>query len=351
MSVLPTTRRTQRTALAAISTVVASLAFTGSALASGPTVDYVAGNPKCADVAAGYKAFKFESPRGSMQGSGFTVNVTGKTFTWSAAEGVDVVIVKGGPNANVYRYSPESTGGSGLHAPVNPSNGQFYGLSHIEFCYDTDTPKPPPPPKECEKASDMKADGTPCTPPPPPVECEKASDMKADGTPCTPVKECEQASGMKADGTPCTPPKECEQANGMKADGTPCTPKKQDDPKPVSVTVPSRTSVLGQRGVIGVRAAAAMQAPRRCVSRAFTQVVTGRGIRRVTLSVNGRVVGQMRGTTRRRTMRIDPSRFRGDVLRITARTTFVAGATNRRARTLRVTALRCAQAPTIRFAG
>jgi hypothetical protein len=185
----------------------------------------------------------------------------------------------------------------------------------------------------------MKNEGTPCTPAPP--ECQKASDMKKDGTPCTPEppkKECENAAAMKNDGTPCTP----------KQDDP---PKKQDDPKPVSVTVPSKTTVLGKRGVVGVLAAANMQAPRRCVSRSFTQVVTGRGLRRVTLSVNGRVVGTMRGSGRRVTMKIDPRKFRGDVLRITARATFVLSARNRRARTLRVTALRCAQAPAIRFAG
>src|SRR5687768_14508956 len=135
MSVHPTNHRTRRASLATTIAVLASLASAGVASAA-PTVDYVAGNPKCADVAAGYKAFKFESPRGSMQGSGFTVNVSGKTFSWSSAEGVDVVIVKGGPNANVYRYSPESTGDTGLQAPKNPSSGQPYGLSHIEFCFD-----------------------------------------------------------------------------------------------------------------------------------------------------------------------------------------------------------------------
>jgi hypothetical protein len=61
----------------------------------------------------------------------------GQVFDWMSNIGVDVVIVKGGPNSNVYTYDPESTGDTGLHAPVNPS-GMFAGLSHISFCYDVE---------------------------------------------------------------------------------------------------------------------------------------------------------------------------------------------------------------------
>jgi LPXTG-motif cell wall-anchored protein len=71
-----------------------------------------------------------------------TVDVTdtadGPVFSWTSNIGVDVVIVKGGPNSNVYTYDPESTGDTGLHAPVNPNNDKFFGLSHISFCYDED---------------------------------------------------------------------------------------------------------------------------------------------------------------------------------------------------------------------
>lgn len=44
------------------------------------------------------------------------------------------VVVKGGPNANFYDYTPDGTDAdTGLHAPVGP-NGRWSGLSHIEFC-------------------------------------------------------------------------------------------------------------------------------------------------------------------------------------------------------------------------
>jgi hypothetical protein len=63
----------------------------------------------------------------------------GQVFDWTSNIGVDAVIAKGGPNSNVYTYSPESTGDTGLHAPTNAS-GKFAGLSHISFCYDVEAP-------------------------------------------------------------------------------------------------------------------------------------------------------------------------------------------------------------------
>jgi hypothetical protein len=62
---------------------------------------------------------------------------------------VDQVIVKGGPNANVYTYSPEETSDTGLHTPFNENSGSNYGLSHVLFCYDSEgTPTPTPTPTE-----------------------------------------------------------------------------------------------------------------------------------------------------------------------------------------------------------
>jgi len=45
------------------------------------------------------------------------------------------VIVKGGPNASFFDYRPDGDDAdTGLHAPINPMNGGFYGLSHFVFC-------------------------------------------------------------------------------------------------------------------------------------------------------------------------------------------------------------------------
>ncbi|HJU57155.1 MAG TPA: SpaA isopeptide-forming pilin-related protein [Actinomycetota bacterium] len=62
----------------------------------------------------------------------------GPVFDFSSNIGVDSVFVKGGNNGNLYTYDPpaEATADTGLHAPVNPNNDLFFGLSHISFCYD-----------------------------------------------------------------------------------------------------------------------------------------------------------------------------------------------------------------------
>ena len=69
----------------------------------------------------------------------------GQVFDWTSNIGVDQVIVKGGNASNVYTYNPESTGDTGLHAPVNAS-GNFAGLSHVSFCYDAGEPPTTAPP-------------------------------------------------------------------------------------------------------------------------------------------------------------------------------------------------------------
>lgn len=71
----------------------------------------------------------------------------GPSFDWNIASDslVDVlpgIFVKGGNNGNWYDYSgfTDVSGGGAtfdgfLHAPVNPNNGKFFGLSHVSFCY------------------------------------------------------------------------------------------------------------------------------------------------------------------------------------------------------------------------
>src|SRR5687768_17173915 len=126
MSASPTTHIT-RIAFAIACTIVASLAFTGAASANSPTITQVDGNPTCAGVGGGTELFKLEPvsskkfSRGSFGGE--VIVRHGQTFDFTTISPVDIVIVKGGDTANVYRYSPETKSGSGLHAPVNPSNG------------------------------------------------------------------------------------------------------------------------------------------------------------------------------------------------------------------------------------
>jgi hypothetical protein len=64
-----------------------------------------------------------------------TTNVSGNTLTsWSSTLSIDAVIVKGGPDANVYVYSPEAFSDTNLTTP-----GGDFGVSHVEFCYDYET--------------------------------------------------------------------------------------------------------------------------------------------------------------------------------------------------------------------
>jgi hypothetical protein len=64
----------------------------------------------------------------------------GQVVDWTANIGVDAVIARGGPDSNLYLYSPEATADTGLHAPVNLANGQYFGLTSISFCYGVAPP-------------------------------------------------------------------------------------------------------------------------------------------------------------------------------------------------------------------
>lgn len=63
-------------------------------------------------------------------------------FDWEALNGrVFIIVVKGGPDAHKYDYGANGeTSDTGLHSPVNPNNGKYYGLSHISFCYEPGEP-------------------------------------------------------------------------------------------------------------------------------------------------------------------------------------------------------------------
>jgi hypothetical protein len=123
------------------------------ALVGAATPVYCQGNPKCSDIGCNLQtctgsgcpgeSFKIDgSPFGGIHDISGTVcyvdiemfNSTHFTFT-SDAE-IYAVIVKGGPNSNVYFYDPPVYSDSELlSTPVNPANGKYYDVSHIEFCY------------------------------------------------------------------------------------------------------------------------------------------------------------------------------------------------------------------------
>jgi hypothetical protein len=105
---------------------------------------FVADNPSCTDLgySFGFKPQPEPPPTGDygFPNTNLTVSISsdGTYFDWTSDLGVDAVIVKGGPNANLYVYDPpqESLGDDGLHSPINPNNDEPFAISHIEFCYD-----------------------------------------------------------------------------------------------------------------------------------------------------------------------------------------------------------------------
>ncbi|HEX5716629.1 MAG TPA: hypothetical protein VF179_10750 [Thermoanaerobaculia bacterium] len=119
--------------------LAACLAMPGRADATDVTPIFVAGNPSCTALGFAF-GFKVDPPNAgtySIDGiNTVTVTTDGVFFDWSSTLGMDAVISKGGPNANVYVYNPERTSDTGLHSPINPNNGNPFGLSHIEFCFD-----------------------------------------------------------------------------------------------------------------------------------------------------------------------------------------------------------------------
>lgn len=111
--------------------------------ATAATVDpiWLADNPSCTDLGYVY-GLKFNYPEDSKGGTypigtgTVTWSTDGTYVDWESTFGIDAVIVKGGPNANLYKYSPESFIDSSLVSPTNPNNNKPYGLSHVEFCFD-----------------------------------------------------------------------------------------------------------------------------------------------------------------------------------------------------------------------
>src|SRR5262245_48385307 len=110
--------------------------------------DFPGGNVTCDQV--GNYAFtsgRINYENGAFDGEfppGLTVMHDGTYVAWASTFGIGAVIVKGGPNANVYVYEPPRTSDSGLASPPTPS-GNPAGLSNITFCWNPVVPPDGPP--------------------------------------------------------------------------------------------------------------------------------------------------------------------------------------------------------------
>ena len=138
--------------LAALAIVAVALAVAGAPSGDGVQPTEVAMQPANAcdggqkiegedDVADGTFNVSFEGFAGTI-----TIDVrntaSGKVFDFDTNDPghlITSMYVKGGPTANFYNYLPTpgaQQADTGLHSPVNPNNGKYYGLSHL--CIFTD---------------------------------------------------------------------------------------------------------------------------------------------------------------------------------------------------------------------
>lgn len=107
----------------------------------------IGGNPMCSELpgGSGWTELRVNAPGNGMSThtDGFLVvdllitnSPQGPLMDWSSNIGVDAVYMKGGEDGNFYLYDPEDTADTDLHTPINPSNGEYFGISHVNFCYD-----------------------------------------------------------------------------------------------------------------------------------------------------------------------------------------------------------------------
>jgi hypothetical protein len=110
-------------------------------------------NPSCADIGYGF-GFKIEAQGGAAYtgtftftnangvltggasedpGNSVTLVSDGYYLDWTSTIPLDAVIMKGGPNSNVYIYDPEASSDDDLAPPNDPGDD---ALSHVEFCFD-----------------------------------------------------------------------------------------------------------------------------------------------------------------------------------------------------------------------
>ena len=117
---------------------------------NGITPFVIEGNPSAVDLGYdfGFKPQPEPPPSGDYTFpdgiNTVTISSDGVYFDWSSTLGIAAVIVKGGPNSNIFEYNPDSFADTLLHAPINPNSGKLYDLSHIEFAYNTPVPIPAP---------------------------------------------------------------------------------------------------------------------------------------------------------------------------------------------------------------
>jgi hypothetical protein len=248
----------------------------GAAQAASTDPTYMDGNPSCATLGYPHE-IKFDPPNaGSKSADGVTVDMSlgsdqfGTLVNWTSSKPIDAVIVKGGPNANAYVYAAGSTGDTGLHTPFNGPD-KYFGLSHVNFCWDDETPpggeEPPPPGEDCPPPKGEEPPPGGEEPPPPGGE-----------NPPPPGGENPPPPGGE----------------------NPPPPAGENPPPPAGATPPPITtsSVTEAGGVLAKEARSGrsrLSGPTGCVGRTVKAKVSGRAIRTVTFYLDGKRVKRTNG--------------------------------------------------------
>jgi hypothetical protein len=116
-----------RAATLAMATAAMALAVAGTPALGAPTnPNACTGGIKIEPVADG--TYTFGAVRIRLD-----VNEGAQTFAFASNRAFSSVVVKGGPGAITYSFSPAASSGTDLHAPDNPRSGKYYGLSHVCF--------------------------------------------------------------------------------------------------------------------------------------------------------------------------------------------------------------------------
>jgi hypothetical protein len=122
---------------------VAGAAAASAATVRGITPRLASGYPSCAQIgSAGTSSVSFSPLANGASSGGINLLVdSAASFGWYVDPGVrnvDVraIIVKGGPNSNVYIYPGGDYSDGPLTAPTNPKNGKPYDVGAATFCFN-----------------------------------------------------------------------------------------------------------------------------------------------------------------------------------------------------------------------
>ena len=133
------TRARRALALAGVTSILLLGVAQVPTLAASVSPTVVPGNPTCEDL--GLTTINKFDPPVSGTSNGVTITVDGTNVDWSSTVPVAAMLIKGGPEANVYYYNG-ATSDTGLSTAINPHNGTPYGLSHVNACAGSQSEQP-----------------------------------------------------------------------------------------------------------------------------------------------------------------------------------------------------------------